>query len=71
MERTRSFSRLEMVRSLDAAKKFVEGTITLHEQTSGRSACIEELAYLKVVGFFGHTSALVIKEEILVLFTSN
>ena len=51
-ERTRSFARLEMVNSADASKKFVEGSITLFRQSSGRQKCEKQLAYLKVMIVF-------------------
>ena len=51
-ERTRSFARLEMVNSADASKKFVEGSVTLFRQSSGRQKCEKQLAYLKVMSVF-------------------
>ncbi|KAK7477071.1 hypothetical protein BaRGS_00031657 [Batillaria attramentaria] len=48
-ERSRSFSRLEMARSTDASKKFVEGSVRLYRQGTGNKACLKEIAYLKDV----------------------
>lgn len=48
-EKSRSFSRLEMVNSADSSKKFVVGSVLLNQQGTGSKACVKELAYLKDV----------------------
>lgn len=46
-ERTRTFSRLELVNSTEAKKKMVSGEIKLFQQTNPDKKCFTHLAYLK------------------------